>query len=139
MNAQLFNEKIQELNHNLEDLGTRCAEAFNNALIALAEGDMERCRAIVAADDAIDERHMALHHECLSFLAEDNPIAVDLRFVGAALQIATDIERIGDHAVEIAYAVMAIGTDRAEATPAPLLNLANRTRTQLEGALRAFH
>src|SRR5687767_6790246 len=93
---------LDALNAQLVALGREVEEALYGATQAMQARDPDRAKKVIAADDAIDEQENELQEECLKLLALHQPVAVDLRRITAVLHITTDLERIGDLAVEIA-------------------------------------
>ena len=74
---------------------TQAVEAVQNSDVALAEG-------VLVQDDAVDEMDRKIEAQCIRLLALQQPMARDLRQIESALKVITDLERIGDHAVDIA-------------------------------------
>ena len=120
MNAQhtvkRFDEELQRLTREIADMGDAALAQIESALQALERRDAAAARGVIEADDAIDSREREISHEVLRVLALRQPGARDLREVLAALRIASDIERIADHAVAIARLSLAMP---AGATPLP--------------------
>ena len=106
MNAQhtvkRFDEELQRLTREIADMGDAALHQIERALKALEQRDAAIAREVIDGDDAIDTREREISHEVLRVLALRQPGARDLREVLAALRIASDIERIADHAVAIA-------------------------------------
>jgi phosphate transport system protein len=97
-----FDAELQRLASEIADMGDSALAQVELALSALAEGDGDRATRVIEGDDAIDAREREISHEVLRVLALRQPGARDLREVLASLRIASDIERIADHAVGIA-------------------------------------
>lgn len=83
-------------------MGDESCQALTNSLIALREGDVELAKKVIDRDDVIDATETDLNRECLASIAMRNPVREELRFVFAVIKIATDLERIGDQAVNVA-------------------------------------
>ena len=111
-----FDEELQRLTHEIADMGDAALTQVERALRALERRDAAEAQHVIDGDDAIDTREREISHEVLRVLALRQPGARDLREVLAALRIASDIERIGDHAVAIARLSLAMP---AGATPPP--------------------
>ena len=97
-----FSEQLEDLRRNLILLGAEVERQIQRAVQALVEVDAEKARAVIAADSQIDHMEIAIEEQAVGLLALQQPVAVDLRFLVAALKINNDLERIGDHAVNIA-------------------------------------
>lgn len=100
-----FLEQLERLNQQLIHMGNMVEEAIKNAITALLEGDVELANEVAASDDSIDEMEKEIESICYHLLLQQQPMATDLRIVTAALKIATDLERIGDHAEDISEMV----------------------------------
>ena len=99
---QSFRDELTALEQELLQMGsltgvmlTQAVEAVQNSDVALAEG-------VLVQDDAVDEMDRKIEAQCIRLLALQQPMARDLRQVESALKVITDLERIGDHAVDIA-------------------------------------
>ena len=83
-------------------MGGEVERQIQRAIEALTEVNPEKARTVITDDEAIDRMEVAIEEQAVSLLALQQPVAVDLRFLIAALKINSDLERIGDHAVNIA-------------------------------------
>ncbi|MES2404184.1 MAG: phosphate signaling complex protein PhoU [Pseudomonadota bacterium] len=111
-----FDAELQRLTREIADMGDAALAQIARALQALEQRDAAEARRVIEGDDAIDSREREISHEVLRVLALRQPGARDLREVLAALRIASDIERIADHAVAIARLSLAMP---AGTTPLP--------------------
>ena len=97
-----FSEKLEDLRRNLILMGGEVERQIQHAIEALTEVDEKKAADVIAADAEIDRMEMVVEEQAVYLLALQQPVAVDLRFLVAALKINNDLERIGDHAVNIA-------------------------------------
>ena len=97
-----FSEQLEDLRRNLILMGGEVERQIQRAIEALTEVDTEKAAAVIAADAEIDRMELVIEEQAVHLLALQQPVAVDLRFLVAALKINNDLERIGDHAVNIA-------------------------------------
>jgi len=97
-----FSEQLEQLRRNLILLGGEVERQIQRAIEAVIELDGAKAADVVAADAEIDRMEMLVEEQAVQLLALQQPVAVDLRFLVAALKINNDLERIGDHAVNIA-------------------------------------
>ena len=103
MNARhLFNKKLEELHLDLIKMGSLVEESIEKTLLALQKQDTELAGRIFRDDDLIDELEQKIEKKCLTIIASQQPLAKDLRAIGAALKMITDMERIADHSADIA-------------------------------------
>ena len=82
------------------------------------EHDHDRARSIIAYDEKIDKQNRQIEQQCYSLLLSQQPVAGDLRRISTAMKVVTDIERIGDHAADIAEIIPHLVTVRKEGDPA---------------------
>ena len=97
-----FSEQLEDLRRNLILMGGEVERQIQRAIEALTEVDEKKAADVIAADTEIDRMEMVIEEQAVHLLALQQPVAVDLRFLVAALKINNDLERIGDHAVNIA-------------------------------------
>ena len=97
-----FSEQLEGLRRNLILMGGEVERQIQHAIEALTEVDEKKAADVIAADAEIDRMEMVVEEQAVHLLALQQPVAVDLRFLVAALKINNDLERIGDHAVNIA-------------------------------------
>jgi len=97
-----FDDELARLGQELVAMGEAAAHQLEAALAALEQRDDEAAERVVAADAAIDARESEISHDVLRLVALRQPVARDLREILAALRIASDIERVGDLAANLA-------------------------------------
>ena len=91
---------------------------MENALEALCVADADAAAAIVKEDARINNMERDIEHRCMTLLLRQQPVAGDLRRISTAMKVVTDIERIGDHAADIAEIIPHLVTVRKEGDPA---------------------
>jgi phosphate transport system protein len=97
-----FSVQLEDLRRNLILMGGEVERQIQHAIEALTEVDEKKAADVIAADAEIDRMEMVVEEQAVHLLALQQPVAVDLRFLVAVLKINNDLERIGDHAVNIA-------------------------------------
>ena len=118
-------------------MGNMAAEALKNAVDSLLTEDAELARTVIRGDDALDDMEKEIDHECLRSIAMRQPVREELRFVFAVLKTITDIERIGDQAVNIAEWALELKKHPSDVNPA-ISEMRDITELMLRDALRAF-
>lgn len=96
-----FENELKALNERLLKMAGRVEEMVAQAARALAERDAELALATIRLDDAVNGDEVEIDELCLSLLARRQPLAGDLRFIASALKMVTDLERVGDIAVNL--------------------------------------
>jgi phosphate transport system protein len=97
-----FQRELEELRENLLKMSTLVEDAIRKAVHSLVKRDSELARQIFEDENRINALEIAIDDYCLRLLALRQPMAVDLRFITSAMKIVTDLERMGDEAVNIA-------------------------------------
>lgn len=101
-----FDMELGLLNEQMIRMGELCGIAINRATKALEEGSAEQAKAVITADEEIDQMEKDIERLCLKLLLQQQPVARDLRQISAALKMITDMERIGDQASDIAEIII---------------------------------
>ena len=97
-----YERDLEILKEKILLLGGKVEEMIASAMKSLLNRDPGLARRVIASDREVDSGELEIDHLCLSLLALRQPAASDLRFIATALKIVTDLERIGDLAVNIA-------------------------------------
>jgi len=97
-----FEQELKALKENLLRMGGRAEGIVRKSIDSLRRRDPALARQVFDDDRAIDRLEIDIEESCLRLLALQQPLASDLRFITAALKISNDLERVGDHAVNIA-------------------------------------
>ena len=99
-----FQEELQILQQRLLEMGGLAEERVRAAVDGLTSRDMALIDRVLKSDEPINELHIEIDNRCFTLLALHQPMAADLRAIVAAVKINTDLERVGDLAVNIAEA-----------------------------------
>jgi len=97
-----FDADLQTLSDSLIEMGQFATEAIEKAINALFAQDNAAAQEIIDQDDMLDDMENNIEQLCLRLLLKQQPVASDLRKISTAIKMITDIERIGDHAADIA-------------------------------------
>jgi phosphate transport system protein len=100
-----FQEELELLKTRLLEMGGLAEDRVRSAVRALVERDYATVEKVLVSDEAINRLHIEIDDRCFKLLALHQPMAVDLRAIVAAEKINTDLERVGDLAINIAEAV----------------------------------
>ena len=113
-----FQKELEELNEEIIEMGKMIVYDIQNAVKALVTQDINLAKEAIQYDSSIDRQERNIEHLCLKLLLEQQPVAGDLRRISTAMKVVTDIERIGDHASDIAEIIPHLVTVRKEGDPA---------------------
>ena len=113
-----YDTDLESLKGSLTEMGRNSADAVENVLEALCVADADAAETIVKGDARINNMERDIEHRCMTLLLRQQPVAGDLRRISTAMKVVTDIERIGDHAADIAEIIPHLVTVRKEGDPA---------------------
>src|SRR5438045_432439 len=99
-----FQEELEQLKVRLLEMGGLAEDRLRLAVKSLVDRDLTAVERVLAGDAAINQLHIEVDDRCFKLLALHQPMAVDLRSIVSAVKINTDLERVGDLAVNIAEA-----------------------------------
>ena len=133
-----FHDELSQVKARLLTMSGEAEAALGAAVEALIDRDHKKAEGVIAGDRALDQMEIEIEEMCLGLLALQQPMAKDLRMLVAAFKISNDVERVGDHAVNIAQSALRVGRARA-VTPEPeIREMARLARGMLSDALEAF-
>ena len=133
-----FDEQLQQLHHELLQMGALIERAIRSATAALTERDAEAARRVIAADREVDQAERDIEALCLRLLLHQQPVAKDLRLISAALKMITDMERIGDQASDISEIVIWLSGEPYIKELEHLPQMAEKAIRMVTGALDAY-
>lgn len=109
---QRLEDKLMEVHEGMLKMSTLVEENVELSIRAFIKQDMEIVKEVIKNDDEIDRWEEKIEAMCIAFIATQNPLGSDLRRIFTILKLITDLERIGDNAVNIAEAVIKIGEEQ---------------------------
>jgi phosphate transport system protein len=133
-----FHDELSHVKVRLLTMSGEAEAALGLAVDALLERDGEKARRVIAGDRVIDSMEVEIEEQCINLLALQQPMARDLRMLTSALKIANDLERVGDHAVNIAQSAERLIQARPIAPEPEIVEMARLARDMLSDALEAF-
>ncbi len=138
MTRDLFDKKLRELQDDVLIMGSMVEKAVQRSMEALRTRDVERSNAVIREDQAINAKRYELEEKCIHTIALQQPMAADLRVLVAVLFIATELERMADHAEGIARINLMLGDEPLPPILADISEMADRAADMLRRALTAF-
>jgi phosphate transport system protein len=137
INAE-FDAELGSLKGQIMTMGNLVDRQVGEAVAAMIERDLKRAERVVEGDRAVDQLELAIDEQCVRILALQQPEASDLRFVAAALKMVTDLERIGDLAVNMAERVPVLSEGPTLKAAEDLPEMAAAAQRMLRDVLDAF-
>ena len=133
-----FHDELNQVKVRLLTMSGEAEAALGQAVDALLERDAEKAQRVIDGDRVIDMMEVEIEEHSINLLALQQPMARDLRTLTSALKIATDLERVGDHAVNIAQSAIRLTQSRPIAPEPEIVEMARLSREMLSDALEAF-
>ncbi|MDD6326541.1 MAG: phosphate signaling complex protein PhoU [Lachnospiraceae bacterium] len=99
-----YQKKLEQMQRELLEMGMLCEEAIQKTyrLLASEQEREQLVKSIDALEREIDAKERRIEADCIQLFLQQQPVASDLRLISSALKMITDLERIGDHATDIA-------------------------------------
>lgn len=133
-----FDGKLNELKNDIVMMGTLIEQAISKAIIAMREQNMELAREVIENDDVVDDLERDIERKSLRILLTEQPVAKDLRDISTALKMITDMERICDHAADIAEIAIHFMGNGSVKMPAHIIPMAHKAIAMVSKSIDAF-
>ncbi len=136
MSRNDYQRQLEELRDDVLEMSDTVCGRLRRALEALERKDEQLAEEIITSDHEINDRYLELEQDCIELLALQQPVAGDLRFIASSFKIITDLERIGDFAVNLGEY-----TRRAERDRYPDIDITyigEETVEMVEAAMEAY-
>lgn len=138
MGVHLISE-LERLKTMITKLAHMVSHDLEDAIQALLKRDRDLARQVITNDDVIDRLEIDIEEECLKALALYQPVAVDLRYIVAVIKLNSDLERIGDLAVNIAeVSLVLIDKDHGYKDPFDVRQMCASVKLMVENVLKAL-
>jgi phosphate transport system protein len=136
--ARHLQEEFALLRGKLLEMAGMAEELLKVAVEAMVERDLQKADSVVLGDRELDAMELELDEHCINILALHQPVARDLRFITMAMRISNDLERVGDHSVNIAHQVKDLPPGQGLSRSAELEEMARIAGEMLSDALDSF-
>ena len=134
-----FHEQLADLKKKLLDMSEHAELLVDQSITSLLERDRVLAETVIAGDKVLNRLEIEIEQMAISLLALQQPMARDLRSIVGTIKVSGDLERVGDHAVNIAQSALRLADEGGALTPSPELeDMARRARSMLRDSLQAF-
>ena len=133
-----FQKELEELKENLLKMASLVEEALRNAIQSLVERDSSLAQKTFDVEDRINKMENAIDEMCLRLLALRQPVATDLRFITSAMKINTDLELMGDQAVNIGERAISLNQEPQLKPYIDIPRMAKITQSMVKDVLDSF-
>jgi len=133
-----FQKELQQLKEDLLKMAAFVEEAISTAVQSLVKRDSDLAKKTFEGEDRINEMDIDIDDKCLKLLALRQPMATDLRFITSAMKITTDLERMGDQAVNIAERAISLNQEPQLKPYIDIPRIAEIAQSMVKDVLDAF-
>lgn len=133
-----FISKLSDVKNKVLEMGALVDKTIENVANALITQDLELAMQVCEVDNEIDQLDIEIEKDCMMLLALQQPLARDLRTIASALKIITDLERMGDNAVNIAEIILEIGKEPFIKPLVDIPKMVEITQEMIKMSLDAF-
>jgi phosphate transport system protein len=134
----IFDEELNALKEKILKLGCMVENAIRDSVKALVERDSELSKEVINKDHLINALDVGIDEECVRLIALRQPMARDLRFITTAMKITTDLERMGDFAVNIAERAIELNEEPQLKSFVNIPKMAEIAQSMVRDALDSF-
>lgn len=135
---QTYDQDLETLRKELLLMGDLVAKAIEDAVTSLAKQDLALARKVLSDDDIIDGMEISIEDKCMILIARQQPLARDLRIISTGLKITTDLERMGDHAYDIANVTLRLANQPLIKPLVDIPRMAQMAQKMLADSLEAY-
>jgi phosphate transport system protein len=133
-----FHEELETLKQTLLAMGGLVEDQIRRVVRSLVERDSDLAQEVIERDREVNTYDVEVDEKCVELLALHQPTAGDLRFITTAMKIVTDLERIGDQAVNIAQRVVELNREPQLKPYIDLPRMADQSQRMVKESLDAF-
>jgi len=134
----IFDDELKALRERVLKLGCMVENAIRDSVKALVERDSELAKEVIRRDHLINAQDVGIDEECVRLIALRQPMARDLRLITTAMKITTDLERMGDMAVNIAERAIELNEEPQLKPFVNIPKMAEITQSMVRDSLDAF-
>lgn len=133
-----YDKQLEKLNDYVEEMGALIEHAIQESIAALMEQNREEAEKTIRYDREINNKEREIENLCMTLLLSQQPVATDLRMVSAAMKMVTDMERIGDHAADIAEITLMLAENGVPAELSEIEKMAKETTYMVRESIDAY-
>lgn len=133
-----FHEELESLHTSVLQMGCLVEEAVKGAIVTITDPDPSLVSRIIIGDDKIDQIFDEIENNCFMMLATQQPVARDLRLIACSIRIISDLERMGDLAINIVKASPAVNQGKPLVASDVLTRMGNAVTYMISDALQSF-
>ncbi|MFC0524253.1 phosphate signaling complex protein PhoU [Pontibacillus salicampi] len=133
-----FHNDLESLKNRVKVMASHTTEAFDQSMDALYERDLTKARSLIQRDEDLNQEETQIKEEAILLIAKQQPVASDLRRLLIAIQVASELERMADHAKNISKSTLHIGNQHSVQVPFHIRKMYTLASEMIEIAFKAF-
>lgn len=138
MTRKAFDLHLEAMHADLLRMGSLVEKQIYECIEALVNQDIKTAEEIIKNDDIIDDMQKSIEDKAIKLIAMQQPIASDLRNIFTTIKIVTDLERMADHAVDIAKVIKRLKDEKYVKPLIDIPKIGNLVKNMIKGALDAY-
>jgi len=138
MQRTKFDSELEHLKLDLVKMGDLVIENIHESFRSFLDMNTELATMIIEKDKEVNACEAMIEKECLRIILREQPVAKDLRLITSVLKMITDLERIGDHAADIAKITVFMETEKQNTKTEDLTEITGKTQDMIRDALESF-
>lgn len=134
-----FDAELTELGTQLTEMAATAQDAIDLVTASLSRGEENGAKAAIALTGSMDQMEKAIENKCMSLLMRQQPVARDLRTISTAMKMVTDLQRIGDQAMNIAeISLLMAGDGKKTEVPEDIVTMSRQAGMMVRRAIGAY-
>lgn len=134
----VYELQLKKLSQSLEIMGSQVECIYDSLFDAMKKNDQETISRIIRNDRVVKDMEREIESQCLTLITRQQPVASDLHRISAAIKVVTDLERVGDHAVDMAELMERLHTTDPDSFSSRFEPMVKETRSLLRQAVDAY-
>ena len=134
----VYELQLKKLSQSLEIMGSQVECVYDSLFDAMKKNDQETISRIIRNDRVVKDMEREIESQCLTLITRQQPVASDLHRISAAIKVVTDLERVGDHVVDMAELMERLHTADPDSFSSRFEPMVKETRSLLRQAVDAY-
>ncbi len=138
MSRTTYNQSLNKLKEDIVKMGDLVFDRIGQAIEAFQTNNLELAQHLIKTDDEVDNYEEDIAKQCINIIWKEQPIATDLRLVTGILKMVTDLERIGDHVVDISEITLDLAGHQFEQNLSIITTMVNQATKMIKDSVDAL-
>jgi phosphate transport system regulatory protein PhoU len=138
MTRKVFDYALEEMHNDVLRMGSIVEKQIHQCIESLVHQDEDLARQVIKNDDMVDDLQKEIEDKCIKLIGKEQPLAIDLRTIFTTSKLVTDLERMADHAVDIAKITLRIKNEKYDVTSINISEMSSKVNKMIKMALDAY-